>query len=256
MPIACQLFKKMRRFVGKYFFEYVSGFAGVTNETNRIISKEYNFSGPCTAIPYHSDLSNFQKIQQKKRENPVIRFLYLGSLIKRKRVDIILYALEKISVPCELLIVGSGAEEAILRDMATRQNKHIIRFISHCDYSKVCHLFEECDYLILPSDHDGFGMVVMEALASGIPVIASDRVMSAVEYVVDDKNGWIFPHGNPNALAKILNKATNNSYRWPMMSVQARQSVQLYSADNTANILSNFFKKVSFQAEKKMRGRL
>jgi glycosyltransferase involved in cell wall biosynthesis len=60
---------------------------------------------------------------------------------------------------------------------------------------------------VLPSDYEPWGLVVNEAMASGTPVLASDRVGSARDLIEPGQNGWIFPAGDVAALAATLQAA-------------------------------------------------
>jgi glycosyltransferase involved in cell wall biosynthesis len=56
------------------------------------------------------------------------------------------------------------------------------------------------DVLCVPSRYDGWGLVVPEGLASGLPVIATDRMGAALEFVENGRNGWLIPAGDGSAV--------------------------------------------------------
>ena len=102
----------------------------------------------------------------------------------------------------ELLLVGGMQKdcEAVLKRLPMKKNVKIMGSVSHQQLKK---LYQQATVLALPSIDEGFGMVVTEAMASGIPVICSDHV-GAGELVQDYQQGFIVPHANVQALAACL----------------------------------------------------
>jgi len=70
----------------------------------------------------------------------------------------------------------------------------------------------------------------VEALAAGVPVIASESVMSALEFVENGKNGWLFKQGNVDELRNAIDLALNSKSHWSQMSINARESLKDYDA--------------------------
>ena len=138
--------------------------------------------------------------------------------------------------------MGDGALIGSLELAASEVNSGSITFGGKCHFDEVHELMKNCDYLILPSTHDGFGMVVVEALAAGIPVIASDKVMSAVEFVTNRVNGWIFQSGDKNSLSLVLSHAIESQGTWQELSRNARLSLKDYNAKTSANRFATFLK--------------
>ena len=85
-------------------------------------------------------------------------------------------------------------------------------------------------------------MVVVEALAAGVPVIASESVMSAVEFVEDGKNGWLFKQGNVDELRNAMNLAINSKNHWSQMSINARESLKDYDSTKLSKAFYLFLK--------------
>ena len=101
----------------------------------------------------------------------------------------------------ELVLAGTipSMERAHIEPILRRSRR--VDWLGHCD--DVAGLLPTCDVLVLPSAQDGFGLVVLEAMACGLPVIVSDRV-GAADCVEEGKNGFIFPFGVKEALADRL----------------------------------------------------
>src|SRR5699024_10863358 len=70
-------------------------------------------------------------------------------------------------------------------------------------------VYSQCDVLALPSDHEPWGVVVVEAAAAGLAIVASDVVGAGPELVKPGVNGAFFPAGNVTALAHALRTITH-----------------------------------------------
>lgn len=102
------------------------------------------------------------------------RFIYVGQLIERKRVDLLLRSLAGLGrEDVELLIVGDGPLRAALERDAARLLPGRVRWLGRCPMDDVPAHIDSADCLVLPSRHDGWGAVISEALMVGTPAICS-----------------------------------------------------------------------------------
>jgi len=93
--------------------------------------------------------------------------------------------------------------------------------------SEIGRFFEECDVLALPSLSEGFGIVQLEAMALGIPVIASDRTG---DVVIDGVNGLRVRAGDVEGLASAMLDLSGDPDRLEGMSAAARERVKVFSS--------------------------
>ncbi|BBM83877.1 glycosyltransferase family 4 protein [Candidatus Uabimicrobium amorphum] len=145
-----------------------------------------------------ADLSIFQC--KKHQQNEKFSMLFVGSVIKRKGVDLLLEALQELQLKnSELTIVGANDHNDIL----SKYDQSLFTHIPFLPHSELVQHFHKAHVFILPSYLDSWGMVVNEAMACGTPVIISDNVGS--KDLVTKENGFVVPHGNVKALQeKIL----------------------------------------------------
>jgi glycosyltransferase involved in cell wall biosynthesis len=141
--------------------------------------------------------------------------LYSGRLIKRKRIDLIINAIAELDNHEDylLLIIGSGEEQSNIENLAFRKNIEllIIPFIK--EQIELFKLYRVGDLLILPSDSEPWGLVVNEALASGLPVICSGTCGCASDLILEGINGFTFKAGDYRELSnKILLAYDNYEY--------------------------------------------
>lgn len=127
-------------------------------------------------------------------------FLFAGAAIHRKGFDLLLEAFARVAAEdagARLRIVGPLGDSAAL---LARYPDERIAAVGPVDQRQLAAELRHADVLVLPSRQDSFAMVVVEALASGVPVLVSDMVGARV-LVVDGRNGWVVPAGDAGALA-------------------------------------------------------
>jgi len=141
-----------------------------------------------------------------RRRKPVgepVRYLFVGRLIERKGIDVLLDAFRKVDGG-ELWIAGDGPLLHLVETAALDDAR--VRLLGHIDGVELERLYRRADVLVLPSYYDVWGLVVNEAQAHGLPVIASDEVGAAADLVDDGVNGFVVPTGSAPALARAMNE--------------------------------------------------
>lgn len=103
-----------------------------------------------------------------------------------------------------LLLVGDGIERSSLEDYALLQGAEDVVFAGYVPYPELPSLYGIADVFVHPTHYEPWGVSVQEALACGLPVIASSKVGAGYDLIVPDKNGAIYDVGNPKDLASKL----------------------------------------------------
>jgi glycosyltransferase involved in cell wall biosynthesis len=128
--------------------------------------------------------------------------LFVGKLAAHKKVDDLITAMARVAGAPTLHIVGSGPEEQRYREAAQRAGLHAV-FSGFLNQQQVVKAYAAADCLVLPS-RETWGMVCNEALAGGLPIIASDRVGSAPDLVDRGQTGEVFGYGDVGDLTAAL----------------------------------------------------
>ena len=189
-------------------------------------------------LPYFSNLERFNISRGANGHSTSDRvFVYSGALIPRKGVDVLALSFEKLV--CEghkvrLRIVGDGplrsALERSLSGIADR-----VDFVGFKDWKELPQQYAKAQILCVPSRYDGWGLVVPEGLAAGLPVIATDRMGAALEFVETGHNGWLVRAGDSSALTSAMTKAASiSSAELTVMSSNACASVREHTLENGA----------------------
>ena len=151
-----------------------------------------------------------------------LRFIYAGQSSIRKGTPVLLEAWEKAGLrDAELLLVGSWQ----LADAKLRQLPRGVRFIGPVGPEKLRELYRASNVFVFPSFFEGFGLVLLEAMACGLPVISSD--CSAGPNLLDDACGRVVKAGDLEQLVESLRWFANNPEKLPGMRATARRSALL-----------------------------
>ena len=128
-------------------------------------------------------------------------FLSVSRLVGAKNVDLIVEVCKKLNLP--LKIVGTGREMQALKELATRNKKqetrNKIEFLGEVDDKNLIDLYQNCRAVIFAASQEDFGIVPVEAMAAGKPVIALAEG-GVLETVVDGKTGVYFDWATPESL--------------------------------------------------------
>jgi len=158
-------------------------------------------------LPYFSDLARFE-IPKRASEGERV-FLFSGSLIARKGVDLVARAFVKLAAEMphvRLKIVGDGE----LRQSLAQTLEPVIarvEFAGFKDWDELPELYSSADVLCVPSRYDGWGLVVPEGLAAGLPVIATDRMGAALEFIESGVNGWLISADDETPVLRAMREA-------------------------------------------------
>ena len=134
-------------------------------------------------------------------KSPVL--LSVGALIPRKGHDLVIQALPRIP-GATLLIAGQGPEEARLRDLAARLELDArARFLGPVPHAELKTIYGAADVLVLASDREGWPNVLLEAMACGTPVAATD-IWGNPEVVTEARAGRLIPTRTPEAIAETV----------------------------------------------------
>lgn len=186
--------------------------------------REFGSERPYFNLPYFSDLERFKVSDREQRKERVV--LFSGSLIPRKGVDLLARAFVRLASEVNnvrLKIVGDGELRDLL-DQTLGPVRERVEFVGFRDWDALPREYAQADVLCVPSRYDGWGLVVPEGLAAGLPVIATDRMGAALEFIETGRNGWLVRAGDEAALLAAMREAA--MIRGDEMGRRARESVR------------------------------
>ena len=143
---------------------------------------------------------NFEK---ERARYPNYLFLYIGRFTKGKGIIQVLTAIKNLKdKEISLILVGSGHEEKTLKDYCSKNKIRNIIFDGFRQKDELLKYYALADIFIFPSFYDVWGMVVNEALASGLYVLSSQYAGASYDLI---KEGWNGKKFNPNNINEIIN---------------------------------------------------
>lgn len=197
---------------------------------------EFGLSRQYVNLPYFSDLARFQEVQPSA---PVdgMTFLFSGSLSERKGIELLAHAFARLArdfPKARLTIMGEGPLERRLRRLLASSDR--VSWLGFRDWNDLPSGYQSAHVLCVPSRHDGWGLVVPEGLAAGLPTIATTRTGAALDLIKPGRNGWLIPANSVAALHAAMRDAAGLSVAaWAALSRGARDSVADHQLSNGAS---------------------
>jgi glycosyltransferase involved in cell wall biosynthesis len=155
--------------------------------------------------------------------------LYVGRIVREKGIFTLLDALEelrKLGKDVRLVFVGEGPlKEDLAKEVVRRKLNDRVTLAGFVDEQKLVSLYNSSDAFVLPSHYEPFGMVVLEAMASRIPVVVSD-VGGLSELVEDGITGVKVPASDPRALAEGIRRVLEDGELSRNLKENAYRAVQ------------------------------
>ncbi len=169
-----------------------------------------------------------------------VEIIFVGQLIHRKGIDILFSALQPLFAEhreLKLTLIGIGeAGAALKKQAADLRILERVEFIGARPSNEIPGRIAQAQVLVLPSRWDGWGLVVNEALAVGVPVIVSNRC-GAMDLIQPGLNGFIFRSEDAEDLRRAVHQFLENRPQWSAMKAAAHMTGTAVSAENAAAYL-------------------
>lgn len=174
-----------------------------------------------------------------------LRILCVGKLEQKKRFDVPIRAISMLKARATLTVVGSGPLQVELRALTSSLGvAERVEFTGYLPDGQLRRKMEEADVAVVPSLWEGFGYVPLEAMAMGLPVIAS-RAGALPELVKDGVNGYLFPVGDYATLAKLLDNLAGDGRKVDLLRAGALETAARLRADLMVGETESFLRRVA-----------
>lgn len=199
----------------------------VSDHTHDQLRDLYKFDEDrLVTIPPGIDTERFRPAEERHPAVDETResILVLSRLDPRKGIDKAIRAFAQLDRPeAELLIAGTGRLESSLKQLAVELGvQDDVRFVGFIPDDELPALYSSVDVFVLPSEYEGFGIVFMEAMACGTPVIGTDvgGVPTAIEA---DETGYLVSQNAVSELADRINTLLEDAEQHDSMANRARE---------------------------------
>jgi glycosyltransferase involved in cell wall biosynthesis len=220
--------------------------------SKRNISQAYLIPLSRIKVIYGGVDETFLLNRGNKKERGIFSLLFCGRLAGRKKqnqkgLDILLKAMPHILKEHDVVlnIIGDGPlleyYKRLSKELAI--DKHV-RFLGFIEYSKMPEYYSASDLFVFPSRRESFGLVLAEAMASGLPVV-STNVTAIPEVIKDGETGILVPPNDPEKFAKAVNSLLNDPQRMREMGIKGRERVKEYFTwDKVAERAIRYFEEI------------
>lgn len=162
--------------------------------------------------------------------------LHVSRLVREKRLDTLTDALNRLSVPHRVVIVGDGPDY----DFAAQELPHAV-FTGFLNGEDLATAYASSDIFVFPSDSESFGNVTLEAMASGLPCVCADATGSR-SLVVAGETGFLAPADDAGGFARHITTLANDRDLRRSMGETARARALTFSWDETMARLLGYYK--------------
>ncbi len=200
-------------------------------------------------VPCGSDVAYFIPqqpmnaiIAERKKK---FRVLFVGLVALRKGVQYLLEAWHKAGLPpnqTELIIVGALQQDfmQIIKQLPISAN---VTFVGPTDRATLQKYYQQASVFVLPSIEEGFGMVIGEAMASGLPVICSIN-SAGPDLIVHQQHGFLIPAGKSDNIAHWLTWCYNNQDEAAVMGLHAQQHIQAWTWERYGGAIYDEYQRI------------
>jgi glycosyltransferase involved in cell wall biosynthesis len=236
-PLALKVLRKAK------YTNVVSTFVqGIVDETLKL-DNVYKRS-----MPFNSELFSFKPVEQ---ENKIIAF---GRLVKRKGFEYLVMGYKDVfdrhKIPLE--IYGEGPEHQNLRNLIDERGlQDAVKLMGRIKENKdVPEVIRRARIFVLPSivdqrlEVEGLGLVILEAMACGVPVISTNS-QGITDIITHDQNGYLVPQKDPEALAEAINKLLESPEIRERYIREGLKTVQKFSIPTVGREFGELFKKAA-----------
>lgn len=213
----------------------------------------------CRVIPYGVTPREYLSVERKpvltelSSNKSSVKVFFTGRLVYYKGADVLLKAFKYVK-NCELFIAGTGELEAELKAFAKANGmEKTVHFLGFLPDKTLRQAYGDCDIFVLPSvvKSEAFGIVQLEAMVYGKPVINTSLPSGVPHVSIDGETGITVPPSDEKALAKAINTLAENKELREKYGRNAAERVEKYF--NEKNVIQEIYNTLSENTTKRRR---
>lgn len=185
-------------------------------------------------IPNGVDLTALSSLDRPSKANVVPRLLFVGRVVQQKGLVYLLEALATLDLPFVFNIAGDGNQRTLLEKLVCQLDLgDRVKFLGWQSRDELVYHYANADVFVFPSLDEGMPNAVLEAMACGLPVVATS-VPGCTELIISGENGILVPPRDSDALAEALRLLLANPELRQRMGQASYCRVQVYTWQGTA----------------------
>lgn len=207
-----------------------------------------------SAAEYFSKLNNIAVIPNSVTLPPILHratesvgnIISVGRLIPSKNFETLIHAFSGIAndwPDLTLTIYGEGPERQNLENLVSHLHLNNRVFFPGV-VQNIQEKIAQSDLFVFPSKYEGFPNAVCEAMAAGVPIIASD-CSGNIDIIQDKSNGRLFPVGDVNKLTRLIRELIEDSQQRQYLSQEARKISDDLSQDKIYRLWNNLIREIT-----------
>jgi teichuronic acid biosynthesis glycosyltransferase TuaC len=225
----------------------------VSSSLQRALVEEHGLEPErITVLPNGVDVTRFAPVPRAEAEarlglhNTAPRILYVGAIADSKGIAHLLIAIHRLrhewSCPVQLTLIGQGEYEPTARALAGELDiADAVAFAGRSPNDEIPVWMSACDVVVLPSLSEGFGVVLVEAMACGKPVVAT--ACGGPEDIVTSETGILVPPADDAALAKALLEVLRDEHRFAPERIR-QLAIDNYAYDHVVSRIAMVYEEV------------
>lgn len=216
-------------------FNGISCVSKLTNESMKLFSEN-------TDVVNHAIRVDEYKKKKYNNMKNYKKYIFLGRFEERKNINLILEWIDKNKdTSFEFDFAGEGFLEDDIKKMAIKDSR--VKLLGLINKDQIKKVLREYDYLVLPSKEEPFGIVLIEALAAGVPCIVSNAP-GPKEIISNKYNGFVFDKSDREDFYRIMSESLKiNDEKYREISYNSLKSAEIYDSKNIVkkwiNIIEN-----------------
>ena len=238
----------LTRFLSKSIWKNSSHIVANSNSLKETCN-EFSPNNKIEIISNGVDTELFYPAKNKK-SNSEIQLLFISRLMPQKGIDTLIKACDVLNkrgvTNYKLTIVGEGHLKNLMFSLIEKYNlREKINHLGWKDLEELPDIYRAADIFILPSVMEGMSSVVLQAMASGLPIVAS-RVKGFEEVLEENENGLFAEYNNPGQFANAIEKLIESESLRKSMSEKSLKKSKMFSWESIAKQYLELYEKAVF----------
>jgi glycosyltransferase involved in cell wall biosynthesis len=235
----------LTEFIKRRFIRNCNSFAVPGKSSFQYVRSMGVLAGRIYTAPNAVDIQRFANLAGSVREKeaqcrtelglPQRYFLYAGRVTREKGVFQLLEAYTQLErdlrAEVALVLVGEETARVELMKDATKIYPGTVVFMGFAQRDQLAAFYALAEVLVFPTLSDPWGLVVNEAMACGLPIIASDAAGCVADLVHDGENGYVIPSGNVGKFAEAMAAFARDPQLAPRMGTRSARLIENFSPE-------------------------